>query len=148
LLRKREIRAAARSRLLALGAAGAIALAGAGTAAAASPQQIYRDLADNGVLDGRYKPAEIRRALDLGQVVQTDRRTPASPRQRTPLPEVRIAPATEAVPQPQRSGRRLPLTGLDLAFFMVGVGPMLLIGVGLRRRLSAPRPERAGVVRT
>ena len=123
---------------LALCAALALALIGAGPAIAVSPQKIYKDLADNGRLDGRYTRADIRRAFDLDQVVETDK----SP------PRVTRRPAAAALrPEARRSARRLPFTGLDLALLTVGGGPLLLIGIGLRRRLS-PAPGQAGVVRS
>lgn len=52
---------------MARGSAAALAtlvlLAFAGPAAAATPQDIYRDLADNGRLDRHYSRADINRAL-------------------------------------------------------------------------------------
>lgn len=107
---------------------GTLALACAGPAAAASPQKIYKDLADNGRLDGRYSRADIARAFNLQRVIRTDaqRRQPAS------RPAV-VAPRPEAA---RRPGRTIPFTGLDLALLTVGGGPLLLIGIGLRRRLS------------
>lgn len=120
---------AARQRL-AVGALAVVALVGAGSAWAASPQRIYKDLADNGRLDGRYRRADVARALNLEQVVRTDARTPVTRR-----------PA--ASPPKRSSSRTVPFTGLDLALLTVGGGPLLLIGVGLRRRLApAPGPAR------
>jgi hypothetical protein len=117
---------------------GTLALACAGPAAAAPPQKIYKDLADNGRLDGRYSRADIARAFNLQRVIRTDaqRRQPAS------RPAV-VAPRPEAA---RRSGRTIPFTGLDLALLTVGGGPLLLIGLGLRRRLS-PAAGAARVVR-
>jgi hypothetical protein len=115
---------------------GATALACAGPGLAASPQRIYEDLADNGRLDGRYSRADIARAFNLERVVRTDAptlsRRPAAAR---PGPE----PASGA-------GRRIPFTGLDLALLTVGGGSLLLMGLGLRRRLS-PAVRPAGVVK-
>ncbi|HEY6583723.1 MAG TPA: hypothetical protein VIZ29_02650 [Gaiellaceae bacterium] len=107
------------------------ALLAAGPAAAASPQKIYKDLADNGRLDGNYSRADITRALNLQQVVKTDRSlTP-------PTRRTAAAPA----PPPKASAGRVPFTGLDVVLLLVGGGPLLLIGVGLRRRLAmAERP--------
>jgi hypothetical protein len=107
------------------------ALLAAGRATAASPQRIYKDLADNGRLDGNYSRADIARALNLQQVVKTDRSL--GPPTRGPA----VAPA----PPPKASTGRLPFTGLDALLLLVGGGPLLLIGVGLRRRLAlAERP--------
>jgi hypothetical protein len=101
---------------------------------AASPQRIYQDLADNGRLDGKYSRADIARAFNLQQVVKTDKALPAPVVRRT-------APKAE----PKRSNRRVPFTGIDAALLVVGGAPLLLIGVGLRRRVTATA-EPAGIV--
>jgi hypothetical protein len=112
----------------------ALALACAGPASAASPQKIYKDLADNGRLDGRYSRADIARAFNLERVVRTDPQT---------TPPVR-RPATPPVRRETSGGdRAIPFTGLDVALLIVGGGPLLLIGMALRRRL-APEPGPAG----
>jgi hypothetical protein len=136
-----------RLRLPATCITAALALVGAGSALAASPQQIYRDLADNGRLDRHYTRAEIEKALNLRQVLRTDERRPASSRQRQLLrPE---DAAAQPVVHGKRSGRRLPFSGIDLALLTVGGGPLLLIGAGLRRRrIGAAAPGRQpGMVR-
>jgi hypothetical protein len=108
------------------------ALTFVGPSLAASPQKIYKDLADNGRLDGKYRRADIARAFNLERVIRTD------PRPATRRP----AAATSRPSSPSKhSGRRLPFTGLDLALLTVGGGPLLLIGVGLRRRATAPEPK-------
>ena len=117
-----------------------LALACAGPALAVSPQRIYKDLADNGKLDGRYTRADIARAFNLEGVVRTDQREPAQA-------EADAAPAPKPVATPKRSARRIPFTSLDLALLTVGGGPLLLIGIGLRRRLS-PKAQTAGAVRS
>lgn len=114
----------------------AIALVWSASALAASPQRIYEDLADNGRLDGKYSRAELSRALNLQQVVKTDRALPAPPAVRR-----RPAPASK----PKRSNRRVPFTGIDAALLIVGGAPLLLIGAGLRRRLT-PTAEPAGII--
>jgi hypothetical protein len=110
-----------------------VALVMAGPAAAASPQKIYKDLADNGRLDGKYRRADIARAFNLERVIRTDHQ----PLSRRPA-AVQPAPSVS-----KRSGSKLPFTGLDLALLTVGGGPLLLIGVGLRRRVAAPAPKAA-----
>jgi hypothetical protein len=117
--------------LLMLMLVGAVALACVGPAAAASPQRIYKDLADNGRLDGRYSDADIARAFNLDRVVGTDQRQPAQAEARETVTPTPAATKT-------RPDRRIPFTGLDLALLTVGGGPLLLIGIGLRRRLSPP----------
>jgi hypothetical protein len=105
----------------------ACALAFAGPALAVSPQKIYKDLADNGKLDGRYSQADIARAFNLKRVMGTDQR-------RVPLR--RPAAVTPSPAAAKRPSRTIPFTGLDLALLTVGGGPLLLIGIGLRRRLA------------
>lgn len=108
------------------------ALAFAGPASAASPQKIYKDLADNGKLDGKYRRADVARAFNLERVIRTDQQPLVRrPEAVTPRP-------TSAA---KRSGSRIPFTGLDLALLTVGGGPLLLIAVGLRRRVGTRAPE-------
>ena len=110
----------------------AMLLVAAGPAAAATPQQIYKDLADNGKLDAKYRRADVARAFNLERVIRTDRQ-PATrrPAAVTPRP----------TPPGEHSSSRLPFTGLDLALLTVGGGPLLLIAIGLRRRVTAPAPK-------
>src|SRR5918999_3497124 len=60
-----------------------IALFAAGNAGAATPQQIYRDLADNGQLDGMYSRADIERAFGSNPSIPSYAR-PLGEAQRTP----------------------------------------------------------------
>jgi hypothetical protein len=106
------------------------ALLWAGPAVAASPQRIYKDLADNGRLDGTYSRADIARALNLQRVVKTDRSL---------APPTRRPAAVPSAP-PKASTGTVPFTGLDVVLLLVGGGPLLLIGIGLRRRLAATEP--------
>ena len=119
-------------RLVAVAAASLLALLCAGTAYAATPQKIYRDLADNGQLDGHYTRAEIERAFDLPLQVGTDEH---------PREPIRVPQASEAAPAPHATGntdRGVPFSALDAALLAAVGGPLLLIGAGLRRRLSEP----------
>jgi hypothetical protein len=109
-------------------------LASAGPSLAASPQQIYRDLADNGRLDRRYSEADLARAFNLERVVGIDK-TPV----RRPS-AVKPSPASA-----EQTGRKIPFSGLDLALLTAGGGPLLLIALGLRRRITGS-PGRPGVV--
>lgn len=125
----------ARRPVLVLATLAACALALAAPAAAASPQAIYKDLADNGKLDGRYSQADIARAFNLERVMGTDE---AGVPTRRPAAVYRPV-ATE------RSERKIPFSGLDVALLVVGGGPLLLIGIGLRRRMSgAPQARVVG----
>ena len=129
-------------RLVAVGAVVVLALTGVGSAFAAAPQQIYRDLVDNGRLDRKYTRAEIERAFNLKPNVRTDRRTPTA---RKPIA---VPSATEGAPAARfekRPVRRVPFSALDAALLVAGGGPLLLLGIVLRRRLGSP-PNEAPVV--
>jgi hypothetical protein len=117
-----------RRALTAAVAAGVLALLAAGNAGAATPQQIYRDLADNGRLDRTYSRADIERAFGSNPTIPGYIR-PARPPLRTP--QVRRAP--EATPSAGSEGSSLPFTGLDAALFGAVGGPLLLLGAGVRR---------------
>ena len=125
-------------RRAAVGAIAALALMGAGSAVAATPKQIYRDLADNARLDGKYTRAEIQRAFSV---------TPQAPLRKRPLARKPIGVPREGAPAPgvrKGQNRALPFTALDAALLALGGGPLLLIGARLRR--IAARPKEAPVV--
>ena len=128
---------AARRRTLTACVIAVIGLIGAGSASAASPQRIYADLADNGRLDGRYSRADVERALNLRQVLRTDEGSRPAVRRPTSRPS-----------RPPESSATLPFTGLDLALLTLGGGPLLLIGLGIRRRVAAAEATRVGVLRS
>jgi hypothetical protein len=93
-------------------------------ASAATPQQIYRDLADNGRLDRKYSRADVNRAL----------RNPSLPGYARPE---RVARSAQSFTQPAAEpsggdGRALPFSGLDLALFVAIGGPLLLIAGSMR----------------
>jgi hypothetical protein len=105
-------------------------LLAAGTAAAATPQQIYRDLADNGRLDRKYSRADVNRAL----------RNPSIPsyaraERKTRTPQSLEAPA--AAPVEDEAGA-LPFSGLDLALFGAVGAPLLLLA-GSMRHIARPK---------
>jgi hypothetical protein len=92
----------------------------ASSASAATPQQIYRDLADNGRLDRKYSRADVNRAL----------RNPSLPGYARPE---RVAHSPQAFTPPAGGdGRALPFSGLDLALFVAIGGPLLLIAGSMR----------------
>jgi hypothetical protein len=126
-------------RLAAVGAVAALALLGAGSAFAATPQKIYRDLADNGRLNGNYTRADIERAFNLRQVLRTDEQPTTAPRK--PIAVARAGEATQSPRAVKRSERRVPFSVLDVALLVAGGGPLLLIGAGLRRRIVSTRSE-------
>ena len=113
-----------------------VLLAFAGPALAATPQsvsqRIFRDLADNGRLDGRYTRAQIDRALHTPSLAPYQRPT------RIPEP----APATPRALAPVADDRGpLPFSGLDIALFGGVGGPLLLLGASLGR-LARVKPGR------
>lgn len=93
-------------------------------ASAATPQQIYRDLADNGRLDRKYARADVNRAL----------RNPSIPGYARPE---RIARSPQAFAPPaakplRNDGTALPFSGVDLALFLAIGGPLLLVAGSMR----------------
>jgi hypothetical protein len=114
-------------------AAALIALLAAGNAGAATPQQIYRDLADNNRLDGAYSRADIERAFGSNPSIPAYVRPPREA-QRTPQVQ-RTAPSPAA--SSETDGSSLPFTGLDAALFGIVGGPLLLLGAGMRRLARA-----------
>jgi len=122
---------------MARGAGAALAtlvlLAFAGPAAAATPQDIYRDLADNGRLDRHYSRADINRALHSPSLRKY--RSPTS----RPRPSLAPSPSP-AVPAAAEKTGSLPFSGLDLALFGGVGGPLLLLGASLGR-VARVRPR-------
>jgi len=129
---RRRIKAA----VTVLSAAALIAVPGA---LAASPQEIYRDYADNGRLDGHYSKPDLERAL-----------TNAAIQAYTSDSQQGMKPAVEqgskgssgssggvaggqspAAPVKVEGG--LPFTGLDLSLIIVGALGLVLLGGALRR---------------
>jgi hypothetical protein len=109
-------------------AAALIALVAAGNAGAATPQTIYRDLADNGRLDGTYSRAEIERAFGSNSSIPSYARPLVGEPQRTPQ-MVRRAPAEASSGESRAS---LPFSGLDAALLAAVSAPLLLLGGGMR----------------
>jgi hypothetical protein len=107
-------------------------------ALAATPEQIYRDFADDRKLDGQYEVADLQAALQSPIIqgygkdeVVTELR-PTIRRQVAAQQE----PLEEAV---ERGG--LPFTGLDLALLTAGGLFLLAFGVSLRRLAKAKQPR-------
>jgi hypothetical protein len=117
----------------------------AGTGAlAATPQEIYRDYADNGRLDGNYSPADLDKALKSAAVQQY-----GQPSTGGLEPEAEEAsgggtaggvagggtqggqPGGGAAPVTSSGG--LPFTGLDLTLMVAGALGFILLGAALRR---------------
>jgi hypothetical protein len=115
-----------RAALTATVAAGLGALLLTASAGAATPQQIYRDLADNGRLDRTYSRADLDRALSNASLPAY-----ARPEDVPRKPQSRPAPAV--APASVDNSGSLPFTGLDAAFFGAVGAPLLLLGAGMRR---------------
>jgi hypothetical protein len=109
-------------RLIVLGVlACAVGLVMAAPAAvAATPQQIYRDYADNGRLDHAYTKADLNAALRYAALQG--------------YPQVGVQGAVQQAlgAQAVKTSGGLPFTGLDLA--LMAVGGALLIGAGTTLR--------------
>jgi opacity protein-like surface antigen len=134
-----------RNLTVAAGALAAAILIGASVAAAATPQQIYRDYADNGRLDGHYSSADLKRAY-RDAVVQGY----GGPSGENLKPTIKKKLGDKNGQQSgQQSGQKsgeqgvstppvkssggLPFTGLDLALITIGGLLLLGFGAGLRR---------------
>ena len=110
-------------------ASGLGALLLAASAGAAAPQQIYRDLADNGRLDQTYSRADIERAFGSNPSIPAY----AKPPERVPS-VVQAPPVQPSVPTASADdGHSLPFTGLDAWLFGAISAPLLLLGAGMRR---------------
>lgn len=96
-------------------------------AVAATPQQIYRDYADNGRLDHQYSKAELQAALKYAAVQG--------------YPHVGVQGAVQQAlgAQAVKTSGGLPFTGLDLA--LMAVGGVLLIGAGTTLRKLGHRQQ-------
>jgi hypothetical protein len=106
----------------------------AGSAAAATPQQVYRDLADNGRLDRTYSRADIERAFGNPSIPAYARPERAARRPQS------ISPSERAPTVTSHGGRALPFTGLDAALLGAVGGPLLLLGASMRR-FARTRPR-------
>jgi hypothetical protein len=101
-------------------------------ALAATPQQIYRDYADNGRLDGHYSKADLKRAL-FNAVIQgygAPTKSAVKPAIKKKISQGKVAGVN--TPAVKKTGV-LPFTGLDLALMTVGSLSLLLLGGALRR---------------
>lgn len=127
---------AARGAWAALVAGTALFLVGA--AAAATPQhisqKIFADLADNGVLDGKYTKAQIDRALRTPSLRGYEQ-PPQRAARRQPTSVRPVVPKAEA-----SQGSTLPFSGIDLAFLGAVGAPILLLGASLGR-FARVKPE-------
>lgn len=113
-----------RSRLAVLGAAGALALVFvvvlAGTALAATPQDIYNDFAQDGRLDGNYTQAELDATLADPTLAQYG--------------ETSVLDGLKNLIRSSGTDRTVfPFTGAEMLAILGGGVILVLLGVFLRR---------------
>jgi hypothetical protein len=115
-----------------LSAAALIAVPGA---LAASPQEIYRDYADNGRLDGHYSKPDLERALTNAaiQAYTSDSQQGLKPAVEQGSKGSSGGVAGGQSPAPVKVQGGLPFTGLDLSLIIVGALGLVLLGGALRR---------------
>jgi hypothetical protein len=117
-----------------------VAVMVAPAALAATPEQIYRDYADDSRLDGSYTETDLQAALQ-SPVVQGygDQAVVTGFR---PTIQSEIAAQQQPAQQPLEAvseAERLPFTGLDLALLTAGGLFLLAFGVSVRRLAKAKR---------
>lgn len=90
-------------------------------ASAATPQQIYKDYADNGRLDQQYSKADLQRALKSAALQG--------------YPHVGVQGAVQQAlgAQAVKTHGGLPFTGLDLTLLAAGGAILLAAGAVLRK---------------
>lgn len=121
-----------------LSAAALIAVSGA---LAASPQEIYRDYADNGRLDGQYSKPDLERVLSDAVVQAYDDGDQSGLK---PEIEKEVDKGTSggtsgggsaggSSPGAVKVEGGLPFTGLDLSLIVAGALGLMLLGGALRR---------------
>lgn len=98
---------------------------------AASSQQIYKDYADNGKIDGHYSHADLQRALRDVQVQGYGK-----PSVNGGLPfaiQKALGTAPAGLGTTGQPSGGLPFTGFDLALMLLGGLGLLTLGAGLRK---------------
>lgn len=129
----------------------AAAMIAAPGALSATPQEIYKDYADNGTLDQEYSPADLERALKDAAVQQYGK--PGSgglkPEVEEEIDEGAGSGGTAGGDtagggtagddtagggtSPVQASGGLPFTGLDLSLIAAGALGLILLGAALRR---------------
>jgi hypothetical protein len=107
-----------------------LVLVAAPGALGASPNQIYKDYADNGRLDSQYSKADLERALKDVSIAGYGKqpvKTGISPAIQ------RALGAQGALAQTGKKTGGLPFTGFDLALMALGGAALLTVGAGFRR---------------
>ena len=124
-----------RGRIItAVAALAGAAVVGVPGAFAATPQQIIKDYADNGRLDGHYTKADLSRALKdaVRQGYDQPTNNGVVAKIKTQVNKGTGGVAGASLPKAKKQGS-LPFTGADLALMTVGGFSLLLLGGALRR---------------
>lgn len=131
-----------KTAVIALAAAALVAAPGAFSA---TPQEIYRDYADNGQLDNAYTPADLERVLKNAAVQQYGPGTVGGGLKPEVEEEIDDTPTGGSSPggtaggqtgggtSPVQTTGGLPFTGLDLSLIAAGALGLILLGAALRR---------------
>ena len=106
----------------------------------ATPDQIYRDFADNGSLDANYSKADLTRALHDASVQGYGSPVVVAKMKQKKKPTGGVAGRKN--PPAGVKGGGLPFTGAELGLFTV-VG-IALIGSGLLLRLTGRKSNKSG----
>jgi hypothetical protein len=114
------------------------ALLGAPAALAATPEQIYRDFADDSKLDGSYTIADLQATLQ-SPIIQ-GYPEPNVVTQLRPTIQRQVAAQQEPLEEAVERGG-LPFTGLDLALLTAGGLFLLAFGASLRRLAKAKQKQ-------
>jgi hypothetical protein len=125
-----------RGRMMVVTVACAVAAAvGAPGALGATPQQIYKDYADNGRLDQHYSSADLKRALKDAVVQGYPKQTSGAGLAPTIKKKLSsgVAASPKSLPAAKHARGALPFTGVDLALMVTGGLGLLLLGAGLRK---------------
>jgi hypothetical protein len=110
------------------------ALFSAPAALAATPEQIYRDFADNQRLDARYSITDLQATLQSPVIQGYGEREVVTQLR----PRIQRQIAAQQQPLQEEVGRGgLPFTGLDLALLTAGGLFLLAFGFSLRRLAKA-----------
>ncbi len=107
-----------------------VALAAVSGALAANSNEIYKDYADNGKIDGNYSRGDLQRALTDVQI-QGYGKKPVK-KGIKPAIEKKLG-AQGALAQTGSNTGGLPFTGFDLALMALGGAALLTVGAGFRK---------------
>jgi hypothetical protein len=141
--RKSMGRSRIKAALFVLSAAALIAAPGG---LSATPQEIYRDFADNGRLDANYPAADLEKALEnaAAQAYAPPGTGGLKPAVEEEIDEGTPPVTSGATPggtggqagggtSPVQASGGLPFTGLDLSLIAAGALGLILLGTALRR---------------